>query len=147
MKKRTKGSIFGGLQEVFWTCLWAKYHNSHMYLMTYYEIYNPLHPSVYVLASFWACLATWLIYSLLVYGFFTCDACQLWMKFKIIFWLVYGDYIMHLCSYLFMIYFLLGLWMYSLQSPNIITRKTFKKNPKPWFYLIEFWRLCWLVSL
>ena len=126
-KRLNEGSIFGGLQEVFWTYLWAKYHNSYMYLMTDYEIYDTLYPSVYVLASFWVCLATWLIYSLLVHGFFTCNACQSWMNLKIIFWLILVDYIMHLCLYLPIIQFLFSSWVYSLLVTKFTTKKTFQK--------------------
>ena len=68
------------------TCLWAKYLNSHVYLINKIMKYMIHITLQYVfLASFLACLAAWLINSLLVYGFFACNYCQLWMNFKVIF--------------------------------------------------------------
>ena len=121
-----------------------------MYLMTDYEIYDPLYPSVYVLASFWACLATWLIYSLLVYGLFTCDAFQLWMNFKIILWFILVDYIKHLYLSLLMIQFLFGSWVYSLFVTKFITKKTFQETLKPsllYWVLFEIVLACFLIAL
>ena len=90
-----------------------------MHLMTDYEKYDTFYPSVYVLASFWVCLTTGLIYSLLFHGFFTCDACHFWMDFKTICWLILVDYVMHLCPYLFMIQLLFFSWVYSLFVPKV----------------------------
>ena len=127
----------GELQEVCQTYLWVKLHNSYMDLMTNYEIYDTFYLSVYILASFWACLTTWLIYSLLVHGFFTCDACQFWMDFKPIWWLILVDYAMHLCPYLFMTQFLFNSWVYSLLLPNSQPSKHSRK-PKTYFTLLSF---------
>ena len=128
-ERQKEGSIFGGLHEVFWTCLWAKYHNSHMYLMTDYEIYDPFHPSVYVLASVFTCLVAWLINSLLVYVLYAGSAYLLWMNFIIMFcWIL----VIILCIFVFPC-----LWFSSCLahecipclSPNLQPRKNFR-NPK-----------------
>ena len=126
MDRRGVGFL-GELQEVYWISLWAKYHNSCMHLMTDYEIYDTFYPSVYVLASFWVCLTTWLIYSLLVHVSFTCDACQSRMNFKTIFWFILVDYIMHICLYFLMIQFLFSSWVYSLLVTKFTTKKTLQK--------------------
>ena len=94
-----------------------------------YEIYAPFYPSICSLASFLSCLATQLVISLLVYSFYACSACHLWMNFNVIFCWIHGYYVMHLSSSLLMIFLLFGLWMYSLLWPNFTTRKPFK-NPK-----------------
>ena len=100
-------------------CIWG----------TNYGIYAPFYPSVYSLASFLACLATQFVISLRVYSFYAFSACQLWMNFNVIFYWIHGYYVMHLSFSLLVIYFLFGLWMYSLLSPNFTTKKPFK-NPK-----------------
>ena len=117
--------------------LWVKYHSSYMHLMTNYEIYDTFYLSVYVLASFWVCLTTSLIYSLFVHGFFTCDACQPWMNFKIIFWMILVDYVMHLCPYLFMIQFMFNLWVYSLLVTQTHNQENISETLNP-IYLIDF---------
>ena len=104
-----------------------------------YEIYDTFYPSLYVLASFWVCLTTWLIYSLLVHGFFTCDACQSWMNFKTIFWLILVEYIMHLCLSLLMIQLLFSSWAYSLFVSKLYNQKNLPKTLKPSLLYWVFW--------
>ena len=84
-------------------------------------------------------LTTWMIYSLLVHGFFTCDACQSWMNFKTIFWLILVEYIMHLCLSLLMIQLLFSSWVYSLLVSKLYNQKNLPETLKPSLLYWVFW--------
>ena len=95
-----------------------------------------------------ACLATWLIYSLLVYGFFTCNACQWWWTLRL-----YSEWylLIILC-----ISVLIYLWFSSCLTHECIPfshqtlqpQKPFKKTLNPSFVdlIFEIVLACFFVA-
>jgi len=136
----------GELQEVFWTYLWAKYHNSCMYLMA--KLWNiwhfiPFSACFGFIFDLFSCLTDKFIAGLCLYAG---DAYLLWMNFNFVFcWIL----LIILC-----IFVITCLWLSSCLahecipcwSPNLQPRNI--SETLNLVYFIEFYlRLCWLVSL
>ena len=110
-------------------CIWG----------TDYELYAPFYPSVYSLASFLACLATQLVISLLVYSFYACSACHLWMKFNVIFWL--DTWLLYYASLFFFTCDLVPIWLMNVFSlvTKLYNQKNLSETLKPSFAWLNIW--------
>ena len=120
------GSIFctrGGFQATVYR---AKFRYSYVFFMTNYDIYASYKPVLlYLLVLFLVCVITQLTDSFLVWGYYSWNACELWMKFSIvlILFLVYVSYIMHLSpSLLHDLVFVLAWWYFPLLLTNCKTK-------------------------
>ena len=98
MKKGSNFCIRGGFQAIVYK---AKSRNSYVFLITDYDIYASYNPILlYLLVLFHICVITQLTVSFLVWGYYSWNACELWIKFSIvlILFLVYVSYIIHFSS-------------------------------------------------
>ena len=109
----------GGFQAIVYR---AKFRNSYVFLITDYDIYASYKPILlYLLVLFLVCVITQLTDSFLVWGYYSWNACELWMKLSIvlILFMVYISYIMHISpSLLHDLVFVLAWWDFSLLITN-----------------------------
>ena len=135
-----KGSNFctmGGFQATVYR---AKFRNSYVVLITDYDIYASYKPILlYLLVLFMVCVITHLKDSFLVWGYYSWNACEMWMKFSIvlILFLDYVSYIIHLSpSLLHDLVLFLAWWDFTLLLTNCKT-----KTLKNLFYLVLFYEI------
>ena len=105
---------------------------------TDYEIYAPFYPSVYVLASFLACLATQLVNSLLVYGFFLVMlACCEWTS-KLCF---VGTRLLYYSYMFFFTCDLVPIWIMNVFPlvTKLYNQKNLSETLKPSFSWLNIW--------
>ena len=123
MKEGWKFCTRGGFQA---TVYGAKFRNSYVFLITDYDIYARYKPILlYLLVLFLVCVITQLTDSFLVWGYYSWNACELWMKFSIVLmlFLVYVSYIIHLSySLLHDLVFVLAWWDFPLLITNCKTK-------------------------
>ena len=72
----------GGLQATIYR---AKFRNSYVFFMNDYDIYANYKPILlYLMVLFLVCVITQLTVSFLVWGYYSWNACELWMKFNVV---------------------------------------------------------------
>ena len=104
----------------------AKFKNSYVSLMTDYDIYANYKPILlYLLVSFFIGVVTLLTNSFLIWGYYSWNACELWVKLSIVLmlFLVYISHIMHFSlSLLHDLVFVLVWWDLTLLLTNCKTK-------------------------